>query len=94
LNTEKGENVDVDAPKEVEVEIKPEIDRKKSIGENTFKFLDYFIYKVTFGKKYDNIKIYENFRKKIISVENLMQIYGQEVTYLCSFAKTIVKLVA
>ena len=70
MNTEKGENVDVDAPKEVE--IKPEIDRKKSIGENTFKFLDYFIYKVTFGKKYDNIIIYENFRKKIISVENLM----------------------
>ena len=56
LNTEKWENVDVDAPKEVEVEIKPEIDRKKSIGENTFKFWDYFIYKVTFGKKHDNIK--------------------------------------
>ena len=61
--------------KRVEVEIKPEIDRKKSIGENTFKFLDYFIHKITFGKKHDNIKIYENFRKKIISVENLMQIY-------------------
>ena len=36
-------------------------------------FKNYLIYKLTLGKKDNNIMIYENFREKIISVENLIQ---------------------
>ena len=36
----------------------------------------YFILnKISFGKKYKYLKIYEDFRKKIISVENLIKNY-------------------
>ena len=36
-------------------------------------FWKFLIYKCSFGKKYYYMKFYENFRKKIISVENLIQ---------------------
>ena len=37
------------------------------------RFFNYFIYKLSFGKKYNNLKVYEDFREKIISVENLIK---------------------
>ena len=36
-----------------------------------FSFWNFIIYKLSFGKKYNNLRIYEVFREKVISVENL-----------------------
>ena len=38
-------------------------------------FLYYLLNKISFGKKYKYLKIYEDFRIKIISVENLIKTY-------------------
>ena len=38
-------------------------------------FFKYLIYKILCGKKYKNIKVYENFREKIMSEEQLYQTY-------------------
>ena len=59
---------------------KPENKNDKSIPENLtiLSFWNYFIYKITCGKKqqqHNNIEIYENFRKRIVSEENLMHNY-------------------
>ena len=60
---------------------KPNLNEKEKANHGiTFNsvaigFCDYFIYKITCGKKNSNLGIYEDFRKKIISVENLMQNY-------------------
>ena len=56
---------------------KPENENDKSISENLTisSFWNYFIYKITCGKKHNNLEIYENFRKKIVSVEHLMHNY-------------------
>ena len=35
-------------------------------------FLDFLVYKFSLGKKNKNIELYEKFREKIISVENLI----------------------
>ena len=39
------------------------------------KFCDFLIYKITFGKRNKNFETFENFRKKILSVEHLIQNY-------------------
>ena len=39
------------------------------------KFWEYLIYKITFGKKNNKIKLFENFRTNIISVENIINNY-------------------
>ena len=39
------------------------------------KFCTYFLNKISFGKLYKNLEIYEDFRIKVISVENLMNNY-------------------
>ena len=36
-------------------------------------FWNFFIYKFSFGKKHNNIKLYEAFREKVISVETLIR---------------------
>ena len=41
------------------------------------KFCDFLIYKITFGKRNKNFETFENFRKKILSVEHLIQNYLQ-----------------
>ena len=38
-------------------------------------FVKYLIYKILCGKKYENIKVYENFREKIMSEKQLYQTY-------------------
>ena len=89
ISTEKNENNDI--PKitaqtetsftnnenKGDSKAKPENENDKSIHENLTisSFSNYFIYKITCGKKHNNIEIYENFRKKIVSVEHLMHSY-------------------
>ena len=45
----------------------------KNAKNENLTFWNFFIYKFTFGKKYKNIKLYELFREKMISVENLIK---------------------
>ena len=80
LNTEKSENTEV--PKVINTiennnENSPNTEDNKSKENNNivYSFLDYFVYKITFGKKHKDLEIFETFRKKIISVEHLMQNY-------------------
>ena len=47
-------------------------DKKEKEKHNLCK---YIIYRISFGCIYKNIEMYENFRKKIISVENLLSCY-------------------
>ena len=49
----------------------------KSVNSTKLRFCDFLVYKITCGKNKDKkiFELYENFRKKIISVENLMQNY-------------------
>ena len=83
LNTEKSENSQV--PKVINTieninENNPKTEDNMSTtnnnnNNNVFSFSDFLIYKITFGKKKKDLEIFENFRKKIICVEHLMQNY-------------------
>ena len=46
-----------------------------SKNKEKMAFFNYLVYKILCGKKYENIKIYEDFREKIISKEQLFQNY-------------------
>ena len=50
-------------------------DEEKYKEKSVFNMCKFFIHTITFGKKYPDIKIYENFRKEAISIENLIQTY-------------------
>ena len=52
-----------------------EIDINNQINNNIEKisFKKFFFYKISLGKKYNNLKLYEEFRENIISVENLIK---------------------
>ena len=43
--------------------------------QQKINFWKYLIYKITFGKRNNNIKLFENFRTNIISVENIINNY-------------------
>ena len=80
LNTEKSENTEV--PKVIntiesnnENNPKTEDNKSKENNNTVYSFRDYFVYKITFGKKYKDLEIFEAFRKNIISVEHLMHNY-------------------
>ena len=75
INTERSEITE--EPKIVSTNNREElkIGTEKKNDERTFCLKEYLISAITFGKKYDYMELYENFRKKIISVENLMQNY-------------------
>jgi len=90
ISTEKNENNDIpkiSVQTEVsftnnenkgDSKVKPENENDKSIPENLIisSFWNYFIYKIACGKKQqNNVEIYENFRRKIVSEENLMHNY-------------------
>lgn len=51
--------------------------RNNNKYKEKIKFWNYLIYKLSFGKKINNnnIKLFENFRIKIISVENIINNY-------------------
>ena len=80
INSEKNEKNE--SPKITQVITSSSINNsKKEVTKinpsNTpiFGFCDYFLNKITFGKRHDYVEKYENFRKKIISVEHLMENY-------------------
>ena len=82
INSEKSkikENADVSRPKnsnnnELLKEIE-EVDEEKEKSKDVFEYCDFFLYKITCGKKKKELEIYEDLMKKIISVENLMHTY-------------------
>ena len=50
----------------------------KKVNNNKIQKVNFCIYilnRISFGKLYSNLKIYEDFRIKVISVENLMNNY-------------------
>lgn len=71
LNTEKRENNETPNVNNSEENI--EENKQKNSVDSVFSFCEFFVYKITCRKKkIKNIKIFEDFRKKIISVEHLM----------------------
>ena len=89
LNTEKSENQDLPKVTNDNVNIatnkekneektKKEIKVKtndNNVDDTAFSITNFFIYKITFGKRKKKLKIFDNFRKSIISVEHLMENY-------------------
>ena len=79
INTERSDNIQ--EPKNGSIDIKTNINEKNDINPGNpsalkdFKFCDYCIHKITFGKKNNYFETYENFRKRIIIVENLLENY-------------------
>ena len=71
LNTEKSE--DNDSPNDINSNNKLEIKNKKENSVKIFKFWEYFVYKIIFCKKDNDLKLFEKFRKQIISVEHLIE---------------------
>ena len=54
---------------------KDENNKKTKLNNNSnekITFWNFFIYKLSLGRKYSNLKIYENFREKMISEESLI----------------------
>ena len=83
LNTEKSENT---AAQKVistteninENDSKTENNNPTTNNNNVFSFSDYLLYTITCGKngkKKEDLEIFENFMKKILSVEHLVQNY-------------------
>ena len=52
-----------------------EVNEEKGKNKNIFSYWEFFLYKLTCGKKNSELEIYEDFLKKIVSVENLMHNY-------------------
>ena len=76
LNTEKSEenkiqNNNNNPNTNEKLENKDEKEKTATI----FNFWDYLIYKIIFCKKNNDLKLFENFRKQIISVEHLIENY-------------------
>ena len=80
LNTEKSEGKESPKSSIHKNNEKSEVnqdnkEKEKDLNSNIFNLCYFLLYKITFGKKYKNLEIYENFYKKIISVENLIENY-------------------
>jgi len=79
INTEKSENTDLpkvtsDTDNMNNTKEKEDENQKKNENKTVFSLFNYFLYTITFGKKDGNhLELYEDFRKRIISEENLMQ---------------------
>lgn len=79
INTEKSENTDLpkvtsDTDNMNNTKEKEDENQKKNENKTIFSLFNYFLYTITFGKKDGNhLELYEDFRKQIISEENLMQ---------------------
>ena len=62
-----------------DTEIVDKVKKSKNVSKNTSKekltFCNFLIYKISFGKRKNNIKLFEIFREKVISVETLIRNY-------------------
>ena len=68
-NNYKFEDTNIATNKDNENDINNQINN--NIEKISFK--KFFFYKISLGKKYNNLKLYEEFRENIISVENLIK---------------------
>ena len=68
-NNYKFEDTNIVTNKDNESDINNQINN--NIEKISFK--KFFFYKISLGKKYNNLKLYEEFRENIISVENLIK---------------------
>ena len=74
METEKSD--DKSAITKDNQEIDKEKDKDNSEKKDAcFSFYVYLLYKITFGKKNDHLKLFEDFRKKVLGVENLTENY-------------------
>ena len=74
-------NTNIALNKRDELKINEEREKIENINKiseqkkEKINFSKYLVYKIFCGKKYENIKIYEDFRAKILSEEQLFQNY-------------------
>lgn len=52
-----------------------EIIEDNNIHNEKYNFCKYLIYTISFGKVYNNLNTYEDFMKRIISIQNLFENY-------------------
>ena len=74
METEKSDDKSAIAKDNQEIDKEKEKDdsEKKNV---CFSFYVYLLYKITFGKKNEHLKLFEDFRKKVLGVENLTENY-------------------
>ena len=79
INTEKGDKNEVKNDKTINDknnnEKLDEVEEEKGKNNIIFGCCDFFLYKITCGKKNKELELYDNLMKKMISVENLMHNY-------------------
>ena len=79
MNSEKKENNEGQKPEAFEnvdkIEEVKEDEKDKKKSQSIFSLSDFFLYKITCGKKNSDLGIYEDSMKNIISVENLFHNY-------------------
>ena len=66
---------DIQKRKSIENKNIEEFINKNLKKDKSFSFCNYFVYKITFGKKRENFSIYDKFRTKILSEESLLKNY-------------------
>ena len=66
---------DIQKRKTIENKNIDEFINKNTKKDKSFSFCNYFVYKITFGKKRENFSIYDKFRTKILSEESLLKNY-------------------
>ena len=66
---------DIQKRKSIENKNIEEFINKNLKKDKSFSFCNYFVYKITFGKKRKNFSIYDKFRTKILSEESLLKNY-------------------
>ena len=73
---EKKEKNEIQNEQNVKNEKKlDEVEEEKTKDKSVFGYCEFFLYKITCGKKNSELEIYDNLMKQIISVENLMHNY-------------------
>ena len=76
INNEKNDKNEIQKDKTNKNEEKlDEIEEEKTKGRSIFGYCEFFLYKITCGKKNSELEIYDNLMKQIISVENLIHNY-------------------
>ena len=76
ISNEKNDNNEIQKDKNIKNKEKlDEVEEEKIKGRSVFGYCEFFLYKITCGKKNSELEIYDNLMKQIISVENLMHNY-------------------
>ena len=76
ISNEKNDNNEIQKDKNIKNKEKlDEVEEEKIKGRSVFGYCEFFLYKITCGKKNSELEIYDNLMKQIISVENLIHNY-------------------